>query len=204
DISPEIIDDARRLGYRIKLLGIAKKVNGGLDIRVHPTMIPCDSALAAVCNEYNAVYLQGEPMGPSMLYGKGAGGPATSSAVIADVVDLAGGRKELESPDYFSNTSLTSVPVEEIKTRYYIRLSAVDQPGVLARVTRILGHRDISIETVIQHGRSGEKDEEVPVILTTHRAREGAMQKAIEEITSLDVIGSRPEVVRIEEGFEGE
>jgi len=203
-ISPEIIEDARRLGYRIKLLGIAKKVNGGLDIRVHPTMIPRASALAAVCNEYNAVYLQGEPVGSSMLYGKGAGGPATSSAVLADVIDLAAGRKEVEAPVYFSDTPLAPVAVEEVKTRYYIRLSAVDKPGVLARVTRILGHWEISIETVIQHGRSGEEDEEVPVILTTHKAREGAMQAAVEEITELNVIGSRPEVIRIEEGFEGE
>lgn len=202
-IRPEIIEDARRLGYRIKLLGIAKKINGGLDIRVHPTMIPRDSALAAVCNEYNAVYFQGEPMGSSMLYGKGAGGPATSTAVIADVVDLAGGRKEAETPVYFSEVSLTQVPVEEVKTRYYIRLSAIDRPGVLAQVTRILGHWEISIETVIQRGRSGAAGEEVPVILTTHEAREGPLQTAIEEMTGLDVIGAQPEVIRIEEGFEG-
>ncbi|MFP4686585.1 MAG: homoserine dehydrogenase [bacterium] len=196
-ITPAIISDARRLGYRIKLLGIAKKTASGLDIRVHPTMVPLDSALAAVGNEYNAVYLESDPLGASMLYGKGAGGPATATAVIADLISLYQEPGLSSAPGYFADDSLTPIEEEKIKSRYYIRLNALDQPGVLAGVTRILGEKKISIETVIQHGRSA--DQEVPVILTTHRAREGNMRRAIEEIKKLPVIGDRPAVVRIEE-----
>ncbi len=196
-ITPAIIEDARQLGYRIKLLGIAKKTSAGLDIRVHPTMVPRRSALAAVGNEYNAVYFESDPLGASMLYGKGAGGPSTATAVIADLISLAQEPGLSSAPGYFAASSLKPIEVDDIKSRYYIRLKALDQPGVLSGVTRILGDKQISIETVIQHGRSA--GQEVPVILTTHQAREGDMRRAINEIEKLEMIGARPDVIRIEE-----
>ncbi len=202
EITPEIMEDAERLGYCIKLLGIAKKSETGIDIRVHPTMIPTDSALAAVNREYNAIYLQSSPAGASMLYGKGAGGPSTSEAVIGDIVSLADQERDFCGARYYSSPGASLIPAPEVSTRYYLRLMALDKPGVLAQVTRILGEHKISIETVIQHGRSA--GELVPVILTTHRAREGSVREAVKAITELEVIGRKPQILRIEEGFERE
>lgn len=199
DITPEIVADAEDLGYRIKLLGIVKRVEGDLDVRVHPTMIPRDSALAAVRDEYNAVYVKADPLGASMLYGKGAGGAPTATAVVGDVADLAV-RNDRVQPSIDFQPDLSVRNIEQITTRYYLRLMALDQPGVLAQVTDILGEHEISIDSVIQHGRS--RDEEVPVILTTHRAREGNIQQAVEEIANLDAVGQDPIMLRIEDDLE--
>ncbi len=201
-ITPMILEDARQLGYSIKLLGIAKKFNHRVDVRVHPTLIPQKSALAAVTGEYNAVYLKGSQLGSSMLYGKGAGGPSTATAVISDLVSLAAQKTNSTPAVYYSWEKTRLLPTEQLVSCYYLRLSAVDRPGVLARVTEILGRHHISIETVIQRGRSA--DRLVPVVLTTHEAREGAMQAALEEISQLEDIGQTPKFVRIEEGFEQE
>jgi homoserine dehydrogenase len=199
DVTPEIVSDAEDLGYRIKLLGIVKKVDGELDVRVHPTMVPRDSALAAVREEYNAVFVKADPLGSSMLYGKGAGGAPTATAVVGDVAALAVRNDRARAPIDF-NPGHTVRSIERIKTRYYLRLMAEDEPGVLAGVTEILGNHDISIDSVIQHGRSREA--QVPVVLTTHRAREGNVQQAVEEIADLEAVGSDPVLLRIEEDLE--
>ncbi len=200
-ISPEIMKDAHRLGYRIKLLGIAKRTPGGLDVRVHPTMIPRASAMAAVQNEYNAVFIQGDPVGSSMLYGKGAGGAPTSTAVISDVTSLAVRDDRVRSSFFYREEPMSVLDIKEVRSRYYLRLQALDRPGVLAQVTRILGDHGISIDSVIQHGRSEEKA--VPVILTTHQAAEGDVQEAVQKISRLEVVDSDPVCLRIEEDLVG-
>lgn len=199
-IRPEIIEDADRLGYRIKLLGVARRVDGRLDVRVHPALVPEDSALAAVRDEYNAVMIQGDPIGSCLLSGKGAGGEPTATAVVADVLSLAGQSSRARTPMYFNGEELPLLPTRESEGRFYMRLSAVDRPGVLARVTRILGERDISIDSVHQSGRSAE--DHVPVILTTHRARRGDVARAVETIADLDVVEDEPVWLPIEEDFE--
>lgn len=201
EITPEIVADADDLGYRIKLLGIVKRIEGDLDVRVHPTMVPKNSALAAVREEYNAVYVKADPLGSSMLYGKGAGGAPTATAVVGDVAALAVRNDRARAPiDFDPGHSVRSI--DQVKTRYYLRLMALDQPGVLAGVTKILGDHQISIDSVIQHGRS--RDEEVPVVLTTHRAREGNVRKAVDEIAQLDAVGKEPVLLRIEDDLEEE
>lgn len=199
-IRPEIIADADRLGYRIKLLGVAKRVDGQLDVRVHPALIPEDSALAAVRNEYNAVLIQGDPIGSCLLSGKGAGGRPTATAVIADVLSLAGQSSRSRAPVYFNGEDVPLLPSREMVGRFYLRLRAVDRPGVLARITRILGERDISIDSVLQSSRS--EGDRVPVILTTHRARRGDVGRAVETISDLDVVEDDPVCLPIEEDFE--
>ncbi len=199
-ITPSIMEDAERLNYSIKLLGIAKKIRDEVDVRVHPTLIPRSSALAAVNCEYNAVYIQSDPTGSAMLYGKGAGGPSTAGAVVSDIVSLATMEPNSQPAVYYSAGAGGLISTAELSTRYYLRLHATDKPGVLARVTKILGEHRISIETVLQRGRSA--GEFVPVVLTTHRAREGSVQAAVNEIAQLDVIGRQPKLLRIEEDFE--
>ncbi|MFB6355755.1 MAG: homoserine dehydrogenase [bacterium] len=198
-ITPEILEDARSLGYTIKLLGIAKRTGEGLDVRVHPTMIPEETALSAVRDEYNAVFTKANPLGSSMLYGKGAGGAPTATAIIGDVVSLAS-RDDTDHAPYYFDENVQLLPTKDIVCRYYLRLMALDQPGVLARVTKILGEHQISIDSVIQHGRSDY--DEVPVILTTHRAEEGNMRDAVEQISNLDEIGADPVFLRIEDDFD--
>lgn len=201
-ITPEIIRDAHQFGYRIKLLGITKKHDNGLEARVHPTLVPEESSLAAVENQYNAVLTQGDPVGTNMLTGQGAGGAPTATAVISDVVSLARNRDTVRAPYLYREDSLETIPVSDVKSRFYLRLMAQDQPGVLSRVTKILGERDISIDSVLQVGRSEE--ELVPVILTTHEAYGDRMEDAVESIESLDVVGKKPVYLHIEENLETE
>ncbi len=200
-ITPEILADARRLGYRIKLLGVAKRVDSQIDVRVHPTMIPQDSALAAVHEEYNAIFVQADPLDSSMLYGKGAGGDPTATAIIADLVSLAVPENgHWPESIYYADRDADHIPPNEVISRYYLRLLARDEPGVLAQVTRILGDNDISIDSVIQHGRS--RSDRVPVILTTHRAREASVQQALSELKDLPPLGDQPVLLRIEEDLD--
>lgn len=196
DITPEIINDAQELGYRIKLLGIAKDLGSGLDLRVHPTLIPEDSGLAAVSHQYNAIFIQGEPIGSSMLSGKGAGGASTATAVVGDVFSIAKNGKDSGSI-YYSDDDRTLISTEEIKTRYYLRVQAEDRPGVLSEITEILGDLNISINSLLQRGKS--KEEKVPIVLTTHQAVEGDLRKAVRRIEKLDVIGDEPLWLRIED-----
>lgn len=197
-ITPEILADARRLGYRIKLLGIAKRDGSQVDVRVHPTMIPEESALAAVNHEYNAVYVKADPLGSSMLYGKGAGGDPTATAVVSDLVSLSVPEQgHWPESIYWADEDAELVPPDEVTSRYYLRLLAEDEPGVLSEVTHILGEHGISIDSVIQHGRS--RSDRVPVILTTHRAQEAAIQDALAELKELPDVGDQPVLLRIEE-----
>jgi len=206
-IAPFDIEFARELGYRVKLLAIGRQEKGRVMLRVHPTMIPEGNLLAQVEGAYNAFYITGDEVGRLLLYGPGAGSRPTASAVVADIVDIAraislGGnhgtllaKSPLDVRD--DRDRLTIIPVTGLHARYYFRFSAVDRPGVLAKISGVLGAMGISIQSVVQKGRR-EKGA-VPVVMLTHEAREEAVNKAIEEIDSLDVTMEKTVLLRIED-----
>jgi len=195
---------ADELGYRIKHLGIARRTEQGIEMRVHPTFIPERRLIANVDGVMNAVLVQADALGPTLYYGAGAGALPTASAVVADIVDVV---RTLDSnpnnrvphlgfqPDAISNLSL--LPMEDVITSYYLRMRAKDEPGVLAEVTRILGDRQISIEAFIQK-EPPEGVDEVNIILLTHKVREGAMNEAISELEKLDTITDKVNKIRME------
>ncbi|HET7876967.1 MAG TPA: homoserine dehydrogenase [Methylomirabilota bacterium] len=195
------VEDAGELGYRIKLLAIAKAADGALEVRVHPTMIPAASPLAAVSGVFNAVFITGDNVGNLMFYGRGAGQLPTASAVWSDTVEIA--RRvahdipavEFELPS-LSQRPLPLRPMEEIRTCYYLRVMAMDRPGVLAQVAGILGRHDISILSVLQKGRA--RGEAVPVVMMTHEARERDMRAALQAIDRLPVVAGTTTVIRVE------
>jgi homoserine dehydrogenase len=195
---------ADELGYRIKHLGIARRTEQGIEMRVHPTFIPERRLIANVDGVMNAVLVQADALGPTLYYGAGAGALPTASAVVADIVDVV---RTLDSnpnnrvphlgfqPDAISDLSL--LPMEDVITSYYLRMRAKDEPGVLAEVTRILGDRQISIEAFIQK-EPPEGVDEVNIILLTHKVREGAMNEAISELEKLDTITDKVNKIRME------
>ena len=193
-----------QLGYRIKHLGIARKVEQGIELRVHPTLIPKRRLIANVDGVMNAVIIKGDAAGPTLYYGAGAGAEPTASAVVADTVDIVRARTgdpENRVPHLaFQADSLTDIPilpVHQIETAYYLRLNAQDKPGVLAEVTRILADHLISIEAIIQ--KEPEKNEtSVPVILLTEKTLEKEMNAAIEEIKCLDTVSEQLTRIRVE------
>jgi len=186
---------AQELGYAIKLLGIAKIVKDEIEVRVHPTMIPKTHLLSAVKGVYNAIYVKGDLTGPIMFYGQGAGKLPTSSAVISDLINLIQTRDNKEELPYEPKHKLTIRDIKEVKSKYYIRFSALDKPGVLAAISGILGEYKISIVSVIQK----ERGEVVPVIMLTHEAKEGNLKNALEKIDKLETIKDKTLVVRVEE-----
>lgn len=200
-ITPLDIDQADELGYIIKHLGIARRTDNGVELRVHPTLIPKDRLIANVHGVLNAVMVQGDAVGPTMYYGPGAGAEPTASSVIADIVDVARTMNtdysERVPPLAFTEESLDSesgiLPMEEVETAYYLRLQAVDRPGVLAKVASILSDKGISIEAIIQ--KEAKENELVPIILLTHQTKEQQMNAAIAEIEAQDAVDG--EVVRI-------
>ena len=195
---------ADQLGYRIKHLGIARKTDKGIELRVHPTLIPERRLIANVNGVMNAVLVKGDAVGPTLYYGAGAGAEPTASAVIADVVDVA--RVLTTDPNNrvphlaFQPNKLSDIPIlpmEEVVTAYYLRMQAIDRPGVLADVTRILGAAGISIEAILQK-EPDEGASHVPVIILTQRVREKFMNKAIKEIEALDSINDKIMRIRLE------
>ncbi|MBD3246407.1 MAG: homoserine dehydrogenase [Candidatus Omnitrophica bacterium] len=184
---------AEELSYKVKLLAIAKKEGKSLDLRVHPTLVPVDHPLAKVSAAYNAAYCFTRPAGELLFYGEGAGGTPTSSAIISDIVNVnVDQRKAIRKEEKMKLRT-----VRDIQTRYYIRFMAVDRPGVLAAVSRILSSYKISIASVTQK----EKQERslVPIVMLTHEAREQAVRNALREIGNLDVIKKTPQALRIED-----
>jgi homoserine dehydrogenase len=207
-ITAQDIDYARELGYRIKLLAIAKATEaaggaGGVEVRVHPTMIPAASPLAAVSGVFNAIFLTGDAVGDLMFYGRGAGQMPTASAVWSDVLEIA--RRvahgipslALELPSV-GPQPLPLTPMEAIRCCYYLRVMARDRPGVLSRVAGILGDNDISIANVIQKGRGTR--EAVPVVMLTHEARERDMRAALAAIDGLPDVAAATTMIRVEGG----
>jgi homoserine dehydrogenase len=200
-VSHQDVVNATELGYRIKLLAIAKASDGALEARVHPTMIPASSPLAAVSGVFNAVFMTGDNVGNLMFYGRGAGQLPTASAVWSDVVEIA---RRVAHGIPAMDTDLPSTtrnplplrPMEDIRSAYYLRVTAVDRPGVLAQVAGVLGRHDISLVSVLQKERA--HSEAVPVVMMTHEARERDMRAALAEIDKLPVVAGRTTMIRVE------
>lgn len=195
---------AKELGYRIKLLAIARENEGIVEARIHPTMIPLDHLLANVNANYNAFHIIGDASGPIFLYGQGAGMMPTASAVVSDIVDISreilkgiSCLKPARSHREENGEAIILLPMDEVCTNYYFRFSAVDRPGVLSKISGLLGEKNISIAAVIQKGR--RQSGAVPVVITTYRAREKDVQDALVEIDKLDVVLGKTVVIRIED-----
>lgn len=200
-ITPTDIHFAREFGYRIKLLAIAKRGDDTIDIRVHPTMISKDNPISNINGVLNAIKVKGNAVGETMLIGEGAGALPTASAVLSDVMEIAGcisyGNR---SPlfDISNYAKLKLQPIDEITSEYYLRFSVVDKPKVLSKLSGILGDNSISIASAIQKGRN--ESDGVPLVFMTHKARERDIQKAIKEINKLDVVIEKSALIRVENG----
>jgi homoserine dehydrogenase len=203
-ITPLDIMFMKEFGYRIKLLAISKDDGEAIEARVHPTLIPQETMLANVNEAYNALYITGDAVGNVMLYGAGAGMMPTGSAVVGDLVDVARnlltgavGRVPLVGyqPDQVKARRIKSI--EELETGYYFRFSAEDRPGVLSKVSGILGEHMISIKSVHQKGR--DQVGAVPIVMITHKAKEADVQAALSKIDQLDVMKDKTVLIRIED-----
>jgi homoserine dehydrogenase len=190
-ITREDVEYAEELGYRIKHLGVTRRTDSGIELRVHPTLIPERRLIANVDGVMNAVLVMADAVGPTLYYGAGAGAEPTASAVVADIVDVV--RTLTSDPENrvphlaFQPDSLSDVPVlpiEEVVTSYYLRILAADKAGVMGEITTILGDSGISIEAIIQKDPHGEK--QADIILLTHKVREKQMNIAIAKIKALD------------------
>jgi len=190
------------------LLAIAKETNGLLDARVHPTLIPEKSLLANVLGVYNAVYVKGNFVGPTLYYGQGAGMEPTASAVMSDVMELArnfiqgksGFRLNPEGYVALNPHQLKLSSIDDLISSYYLRLWVKDQPGVLAKISGILGKNKISISSVIQH--QAKEGNSVPLVIITHQAREANIQKSVREINKLNVVLNPVQLLRISTDLE--
>jgi homoserine dehydrogenase len=204
-ITQEDIRYADELGYRIKHLGISRKTEQGIELRVHPTLIDAESIIANVNGVMNAVMVNGDAVGSTLYYGAGAGAGPTASAVVADIIDTA---RMISSPESgvpalaFRDDSLSDMPIlpmSDVVSAYYLRITAVDKPGVLADITQILGKRGISIEAIIQKEPRGADaaNQRVPVIILTREIREALMNDAIAHIEKLDAIADKVTRIRV-------
>jgi homoserine dehydrogenase len=204
-LTKEDIRYAEELGYRIKLLGITRRTAKGIELRVHPTLIPSKRLIANVEGVMNAILVKGDAVGPTLYYGAGAGAEPTASAVVADLVDVT--RMHTADPEQrvphlaFQPDRMSDLPIlsmEEVETSYYLRLRVLDRPGVLADVTRILADKSISIDAMVQKEPS-EGEEQVDIIMLTHLTVEKNINDAIKRIESLPVISGKVTRIRLEE-----
>lgn len=200
DIEASDIEYAGDMGYTVKLLAIAKRTGRELEVRVHPTLLPKGHVLSNVDGVYNAIHLKGDLIGESLFYGKGAGKYPTSSAVISDIIDIGSRLKahqRYRMPGRNIENEIEGIKeFGAIKIRHYIRFSATDKPGVLAKISGILGRHHISISSVTQKER--RESHVVPIVMMTHAALEADMQKALREIVRLGVIKRKPVRIRVE------
>jgi len=203
NVCPEDIGFAGEFGYCLKLLAITREASGHIEARVHPAFVPLDHILANVNEAYNAIYVEGDFAGPTLFYGLGAGRRPTGSAVVSDLLDIA--RNQIKgitrrvSPLSFARPpakELTLKPMDQVTSEYYFRFAAVDRPGVLSKISGILGQNNISIASVIQKGR--EAHGSVPVVMLTHEAREDDVRKSLKLIDELDVVTERTVLYRVE------
>jgi homoserine dehydrogenase len=195
------LEMARALGYRVKLLAITKKEGNGLDIRCHPALVPLTSQLAAVSGVFNAMVVVGNPLGPVMFYGQGAGGAATGAAVAADLMEAA--RQIVRGPDRrnyytFDHQEIEVRPSGESTCACYLKLVVLDQPGVIAQISAILAEEKISIASMIQKEAHG-RHQGVPVVFTTHKAPHASLVRALEKLSSLETVVEQPFLIRIED-----
>ena len=202
-ITPADLEYAATMGYRVKHLGIARQQAEGIEMRVHPTLIPESKQLASVDGVLNAVMIAGSEVGELVLIGPGAGGAATASSVCADLIDIA---RQPRSSSLALGTPVASlvaqptIPNGEIASEWYVRLTAADQPGVMSDITHILAEHDISIESLVQQPPAAGEDQ-VPIVLLTHLARETVMNEALQEIMDLEGVQPHSALIRVE-GFD--
>ena len=202
-LTPIDIAYAKEFGFTIKLLAIAKYVDGEIEARVHPTMVPSASQIAKVDGVYNAIQLVGDAVEDVVLYGRGAGSMSTGSAVVSDVMAIARnlmknatGRVPPASYQQDQRRPLRMRPMEEITCLYYIRFMVLDRPGVLSQIAGVLGRYGISISSVLQQGR--KEGQTVPVVIMTHMARERDVQSALREINGMPYISEPTTLIRVE------
>jgi len=201
-ITARDIDFAAEFGYKIKLLAVAKSDNGEIEMRVHPTMVPSEYLISKIDGVFNAVYVEGDAVGSTLYYGRGAGDLPTGSAVVADIVDIgkniiSGGCARVSGICAGGAQGVKKIrKMEDIESMYYFRFSALDKPGVLSKISGILGNYNISIASVIQKGRSVVGS--VPLVVLTHRARERDVMKAVTEIDNLPTVSDKTLFIRVE------
>ena len=207
-LTPQDVDHARELGYIIKHLGIAKQNGEGVELRVHPTLIPDHRLLADVDGVKNAILVEGNAVGPTLYYGAGAGGAPTASAIVADLVDLArdmgAGQTCRVPPLGFAREELRNlpiVPMAQVQTPWYLRMQVEDKPGVLSAVASIFSEQGISIEALIQKAPA-EGQTRVQLIVLTNKAAQGLVDQAVTAIEALDTIAGRVTRIRVE-GLDG-
>ncbi len=204
DITTDDIECAREFGYRIKLLAISKYDGQSIDIRVHPAMIPVSNSMANVNGSLNAIRVCDDLMEENILIGHGAGALPTGSAVVGDVVEIARnilfGIGERVPAGSFQNKEIKAIPlknISEVESEYFLRFSVLDKPGVLSKISGILGNHSISIESMIQRGRAG-RGQGVPLVMMCHKSSEKNIQAALKEIEKLDVVCEKPNLIRVE------
>jgi len=204
EIELEDLKNAKELGYTVKHLAIARKKNVGIELRVHPCLVPKTRLLANVNGVKNAVVVNSDAAGSTLYYGSGAGSLATASAVVSDIIDISRNLSQktkhtvpfLGYKDISSKKNISKI--SDIETRYYLRIKVTNKPGVLADITKIFGKKSISIESILQKEDS-EKDVNVPIVLVTHKVVEKNINEALKEIESLDVVKDKIKRIRIEE-----
>lgn len=204
-LKPVDLENARKLGYRIKLLGIARrdKKDGRIEARVHPTLLPVKSQLASVSDVFNGILVEGDLVGQTMFYGRGAGQLPTSSAILSDIMSIATAICQGNLPVTDDRLRVTVgekylKPVAELETSYYLRVSVIDRPGAMATISNVLASHDISINSMLQTGERRE-GQAADVVIVTHRALEAEIQAALKEISQTDVAKDQPFVLRVEE-----
>ncbi len=200
-LTPDDVAYARGLGYSIKLLAIAEADGDTVSVRVHPAMIPKDHPLASVRESFNAVYLEGERLGPLMLYGRGAGGDPTATSVVGDLIELARNRAAGSLPSVIHHTAHAPGarerrlrPIEELETQYYVLMEVADRPGVLAAIATAFATNDVSIKSVRQEGHG----EQAQLVMITHRASERALRACVDDLAGIDSVKSVRSVLRVE------
>jgi homoserine dehydrogenase len=202
-ITSQDIEFASELGYKVKLLAITKTSDGGIEMRIHPTMIPNEYLISKVEGVFNAVYVEGDAVGSTLYYGRGAGDMPTGSAVVADIVDIGrniisgGSQRTAGIPGVWTKGSGKRIrKMEDVESMYYFRFSALDKPGVLSKISGILGNYNISIASVIQKER--KIGGSVPLVVLTHRATEKDVLNALKEIDNLAVVSDKTLFIRVE------
>lgn len=191
------IEYAKELGYVIKLLAIVKEVDGKLELRVHPTMIPSIHPLANVNDSFNAVFIKGNAVGDLMLYGRGAGELPTGSAVVGDIISVLRSSTDGAKLSTKHYTEMEVRPMAEVTAEYYLRITVKDEPGVLGEIATVFGQNKVSISSFIQKPKKGEKGY-VSIVLFTHDTSEGNVNKALEKIKDLEVVNKVENIIRIE------
>lgn len=199
-ISLQDIAFASELGYKLKLLAIAKESEGEIELRVHPTMLPKEYLISKVDGPFNAIYVDGDATGSTLYYGRGAGSVPTGSAVVSDIADIARNIQKnavgrVPTIPKISRDAMIK-KIDDVVSMYYFRFSAIDRPGVLSKISGILGNYNISIASVIQKGR--RIGEAVPLVVLTHEAKEKDVRQALEEIDRLPVVMGKTVVIRVE------